>query len=246
MAGGGAERGISVLANGLVLRGADVSILMIADDTVSYPLDPRIHLSAVSVGRTGGSLRKRFMRIRRMRRYFAEHPDSTIIAFGPDVSIFTALSELGQGHRLIFSERNDPAAFPHAFARNLAYGRADVMVFQTLQARDYFGAKLRTRGKVIANPVRRDLPDSLYISQGAERCRTGRIAAVGRLEPQKNHMLLLDAFRRFLCANPSAHRRQVYRLHLYGSGSLLAALESRAKALGTALRKGRRCVRAPA
>ena len=42
MAGGGAERVISILANRFVKLGNQVAILMTAGDTVAYELDPAI------------------------------------------------------------------------------------------------------------------------------------------------------------------------------------------------------------
>ena len=63
MAGGGAERVISILANRFVKLGNQVAILMTAGDTVAYELDPAIELfCAGSV--SGGSMKKRLERMR--------------------------------------------------------------------------------------------------------------------------------------------------------------------------------------
>lgn len=68
MAGGGAERVISILANRFVKLGNQVAILMTAGDTVAYELDPAIELfCAGSV--SGGSMKKRLERIKNMRRF---------------------------------------------------------------------------------------------------------------------------------------------------------------------------------
>ena len=69
---------------------------------------------------------------------------------------------------------------------------------------------------MIPNPV--EIGDTLVWSGEREK----RIVAVGRLEPQKNHSLLLQAFARFRAQYPA------YTLELYGQGSLEAALRGQA------------------
>ena len=80
LAGGGAERVISILANQFVKKNIDVTIMMTAGDTVAYPLDKRIHLLCIG-GTSGGSMRLRLRRIRKMREYFKANRDTVIISF---------------------------------------------------------------------------------------------------------------------------------------------------------------------
>ena len=218
MAGGGAERVISILANRFVEKGIGVTILMTAGDAVAYPLDPRIRLvSAGSV--SGGSMKKRLERIRRMRALFREEKDSVILSFGPGTSFFAVAAELFQKHPFLVSERNDPDACPHPLLRNLVYRRADRLVFQTEDARKRFPKVLQKKGVVIPNPV----ADGLPLPWDGEREKT--VVAVGRLEAQKNYALLLEAFARFSRKFPE------YTLHVYGKGALLEELEEQAARL---------------
>ena len=66
LAGGGAERVISILANRFVQKDIDVTVMMTAGDTVAYPLDNRIRLLSIG-GTSGGSMRLRLRRIRRIK-----------------------------------------------------------------------------------------------------------------------------------------------------------------------------------
>lgn len=207
LAGGGAERVISILANQFAMKGIDVTIMMTAGDAVAYQLDERIHLLCIG-GTSGGSMRLRMKRIKKMRDFFKANKDAIIISFGPGTSFFTVVALLFMGHKMLISERNDPAICPHKKIRNIVYGRADRLVFQTEDARNCFPRRIRKKGIVIPNPIAGNLPD---IYEGE---RKKEIVAVGRLESQKNHKMLFHAFALF-------HRKYPeYTLHLFGEGSL--------------------------
>lgn len=218
MAGGGAERVISILANQFVKQGVDVTILMTAGDAVAYTLDPAIELYCAGTV-SGGSMKKRLERVGRMRRYFKEHRDSVIVSFGPGTSFFAVMADLLLKHPFVISERNDPAACPYPWLRNLVYRRAKRLIFQTEDALNCFPAGLRRKGSIIPNPVISGLPEPW------KGKREETVVAVGRLEPQKNYGMLLEAFTKFYKKFPE------YELHVYGKGSLLEELQKQAKKL---------------
>jgi Glycosyltransferase len=218
LAGGGAERVISILANQFVKKNIDVTIMMTAGDTVAYPLDKRIHLLCIG-GTSGGSMRLRLRRIRKMREYFKANRDTVIISFGPGTSFFAVAASLFLKHRILISERNDPAICPHKKLRNMVYARAERLIFQTEDAKQCFPDRIKRKGIVIPNPVSGNLPAEY------EGVRKKEIAAVGRLETQKNHRMLLQAFAMFHKEFPA------YSLHLFGEGSLKEELERLAEQL---------------
>ena len=217
LAGGGAERVIAILANQFVKKGIDVTIMMTAGDTVAYQLDKRVQLLCIG-GTSGGSMRLRLQRIRKMRDYFKTNKDAIIISFGPGTSFFAVAASLFLGHKMIISERNDPAICPHKKLRDIVYARANRLVFQTEDAMNCFPKVIKNKGMIIPNPVGAGLP----VYEG-ERKKT--IVAVGRLEAQKNHKMLLEAFAMFHKMYPD------YKLQLLGEGSLKETLENQAKQL---------------
>lgn len=219
LAGGGAERVISILANQFVKKGIDVTVMMTAGDEVAYPIEEKVHLLCIG-GRSQGRLRARIKRIKKMRDFFKENSDSIIISFGPGTSFFTVLSILFMNNKLIISERNDPAICRHKFIRNIVYSRAQTLVYQTKEAMMCFPEKLRKKGCVIPNPVSKNLPQPIF----EQREKT--IVAVGRLEPQKNHKMLIRAFAIFSQQFPE------YKLYIYGQGDLERELTELAEALG--------------
>lgn len=219
MAGGGAERVISILANRFMKKGIDTTILMTAGDTVAYELDPAIRLVSAG-GTSGGSLKKRLERLKKMRALFRENKDSVIISFGPGTSFWAVAADMFLGNPFLISERNDPAACPYPVLRNLFYRRAKCLVFQTNDAMQCFPKVLQSRGCVIPNPVIEGLP-APFVGK-----REKTVAAVGRLEEQKNHRMLLEAFARFHQNYPE------YTLHIYGKGVLQEELQKLAQKLG--------------
>lgn len=221
MHGGGAERVIATLANRYVKSGDSVAILMVAGNECVYELHAEVRL--VSIGDVShGNPLTQAKRLLAMRRYFRRH-DGVIVSFSTRINLFTIVAGLGLKKHIVVSERNDPHREKHPFLRNIIYGLSSGgFVFQTEEARDCFSRRIRGRSVVIPNPLRRDLPES------HEGLREKKIAAVGRLEPQKNHRLLLEAFAGFCRKIPD------YELHLFGQGSLERELRMRAQALDIA------------
>lgn len=219
MAGGGAERVIATLANRFVKLGIEVTILMTAGDAVAYELDPAIKLVSAG-GVSGGSMMKRIKRIGKMRECLKKDRDSIVVSFGPGTSFFAVAADLFLHHTFIISERNDPAACPYPVLRNLVYRRAGRLVFQTEDAKKCFPKDIQSKGVIIPNPIGKNLPQAWFGN------REKTIVSVGRLEEQKNHKMLLEAFSIFY------RNHSDYTLHLYGKGHLLDELKQYAKELG--------------
>ena len=219
MDGGGTERVIAVLANYMVQHGHDVTILMTVGEESVYELDNRIKLAGIGE-RTGGRIGKRVERIRKIRRYFREDKERVILSFGIETNLFSILAGLLLKNKILVSERNDPNRCSYPAIRNLLYQFADGFVFQTKAAQQCFGRNIRKKSVVIANPVKDSLPEPF---QGERR---KRISAVGRLEPQKNHKLLISAFAEFYKTHPD------YELFIYGKGELQRELQELAEQSG--------------
>lgn len=217
--GGGAERVIATLANGFAKKGEDVTILMIAGTEQVYSLSDKVEV--ISIGQQSyGRFSKQVKRILNMRRYFRCHSQSTIVSFSTTTNMFTILATVGLNNRVIVSERNDPARCTHKKLRDVIYTLGQRFVFQTEDAKRYFNSKIQNKSVVISNPIRNDLPEP-YLG-----IREKKIAAVGRLEPQKNYLLLLKAFAGFHQKYPE------YNLHIFGQGTLETELKKEVRLLG--------------
>lgn len=219
MAGGGTERVVALLANEYCKRGIEVAILLFAGHETVYPLEDKVEV--VSIGAPSkGSIRVRIERIRKMRKYYQENQSCQIWSFSVMGAVFSVIAAWGQKHYFLVSERNDPNKYDHKRIRNFFYRFADVIVCQTEDALKSFPKGIAGKATVIPNPV--DI-GGLKPYDGE---REKRVVAVGRLQPQKNHKLLIQAFASFVEEYPD------YTLELYGKGEQEAELKSLALQLG--------------
>lgn len=219
MPGGGTERVVALLANEYCRRGIETAILLFAGHETAYPLDERIEVVSVG-GPSGGRMADRVKRLFRMRQYYVRNKGCQIWAFSVMGAVFSAIAAFGQKHFFLVSERNDPNRYDHKRIRNVAYRFADVVVCQTEGAVGGFPKAIAVKSVVVPNPV------DIGVSRPYEGSREHRIVAVGRLEPQKNHKLLLRAFAGF------ARIHQDYTLDIYGKGELEEQLKQLAVTLG--------------
>lgn len=219
MADGGAEKVISILANEFVKAKNEVSIIMVSGDTQLHKLEKEISVIQTG-GRTEGNPLKMLGRIRRLRKLFRENPDAVLVSFEPRVSFYTALASVGLSNKFFASERNNPGSFPHPKFRDYAYKKAKGIVFQSEEARNWFSKEIQEKGVVIENPISDNLPEP-YTG-----IRKKSVVTAGRLEPQKNQKLLMDAFEIFSKEYPD------YTLEIYGKGRLEEELKAYSEELG--------------
>lgn len=218
MSGGGAERVIANLSNELVSREHEVTILLTTAMIVEYNLDSRVELVQISE-RTGHGIKGRIKRIYNLRKYFAKHRECNYISMPTDTNIFVLIASMFLPINLIISERNDPNQYEYPLLRDILYITAKKIVFQTEDAKQCFSKRIQKRSKVILNPVSDNLP-SAY-----EGKKEKKIVTVGRLDPQKNQILLIKAFEKFVESHGN------YELDIYGKGELENALHSFIKEL---------------
>lgn len=219
MVGGGSERVLANLANDFVNKGHEVAILMTAGNDIAYELDSKVKTFSIG-SRTGGSVIGRIKRIFAMRKAFRQDKNQVIVSFGTETNMFALLAGIGLKNKIVISERNDPNQCGFAKIRDMIYPLAEGHVFQTEDAKKCFSKKIQSRSAVIPNPLKEELP-SVF-----EGVRRKEIVAVGRLTPQKNHKLLLRAFRSF------CEKKSDYKLIVYGQGELEQELKDLAKELG--------------
>ena len=163
-------------------------------------------------------------RLFRLRKFFKEHKDATILALSLPADCFAAIFGKTVKNRVVLSERNDPAQYPDSGRyrkfRDFCFRLADACVFQTQDARSYFPESVQKKGVIIPNPINDKIPEF-------DRTNTEKIVmSTGRLKPQKNYPMLLRAFADFSQKYPD------YALEIYGDGFQRQELEALAKELG--------------
>lgn len=223
MTADGAERVMSLLVNTLAFEGHEV-VLLLQSNIIEYELDERVKV--IVVGNNGASNPvSSFLNIYRgTRKVFKQERPDVIVSFMSVVSMYACLCSIGLHIPVIVSERNTPShevrTKVHSIVRNLSYRLAKGAIFQTKEARDYFPKHIRNHSTIIPNPVSDDLP---YADrENMEKS----IVTLGRLDTQKNHKLLIEAFYDFSKLHPN------YTLKLYGKGPLGETLKKQVQEMG--------------
>ena len=209
---GGAERVVSVLADSFCKSGHDISVVLLADNHIYYPIADgvKIHFLDREWKTKKNKASQIIQRIRMIRKTVeAEKPD-VVISFISETNIDVSIALAFHNVPLIVSERSDPTINPPSYAkrvlRRYVYFRPDGFVFQTKYARDYFSKSIQRKSTVILNPLVSTLPE--YFAG----VRDKRIVTVARLSKVKNIPLMLNAFKNFIKIKPE------YYLEIYGEG----------------------------
>lgn len=219
---GGAERVVSVLANEFIKMNNDVRIILTSgDDTCVYPLDSKID---VCITGKGLGVIKNWLSYRKLCK---EYDADVVIAFMDTISIMACTFMCFSKIPVIASERNDPSAKSRKMSllfRVLGWISKYFMagyVFQSNGAKACYSKVAQKKSCIILNPFNTEnLPE--YDFENREK----EIVTMGRLHPQKNHKLLIDAFAII------ADEFKDYKLKIFGDGELKETLQKQIDELG--------------
>lgn len=217
---GGAQRVISILASRMVQKGMDVEIVTYLDAPVLYPIHSEVKITCVQKETEKKSLISNLLWL---RSYFKENAE-IVLSFLAPFNMIALVATMGLRVPIVVADRNDPAKVPGnkviRIARDILYVFADQVVVQTEANKAYFKV-LSKKTTVIYNPV--DLKEYTGLALKSEKDKI--IVSAGRLMPQKNQKMLIDAFSAIMKKFPE------YQLVIYGEGSYREELESYVKAL---------------
>lgn len=204
---GGVERMIITLANEMSRRGHDVA-LMTWDGSGAQPfyeMDPHVRWLKIDIGnaRDRASLTVRIRRARAIRQSLLAWVPDLIICFqgGPFMAMLAYT--IGTRIPLIAAERTAPTLYDYANSpalrrvEHFSFRFARCITVQFPRYRVYYPSHLRSKIIDVANPV--------TVARCAARPgtlpggRRWRLLSVGRLSFQKNHKLLIEAFRLLAC-----------------------------------------------
>ena len=221
---GGAERVISILSRRMIGEGFSVEILILRDKEIFYEFDPRVKITVAEQETKSKNLLKNLFFI---RKYFKKNAD-VILSFLAPFNMAALLTHAWQKSKIVVADRNDPRHIPSnpviRKLRDFLYRFADGVVLQTTQNKAYFGRCVQKKSVVIGNPV--DLREKKKIGLIAEKRH--EIVTAGRLMPQKNQAMLIEAFAAIAADHPE------HTLILYGEGPEREKLEALAKERGVA------------
>jgi len=231
MGNGGAERVMATIANNLC-RDHEVRIVTMTDAECFYPLDSHVSIMGLNrqfnrknkmtklLSMTIGGV-KGFAALRRMIMDW--QPDVLLSFLQATNAIAILLKLSGVKCRVVVSERCAPEErdwFNRWFEKNF-YHRADVVVCQSKAVLNFFHEKHLERMVIIPNPI---ASDAIPMRYEGERRRV--VVGIGRLLPQKNFPMLINAFSKLpdILAD--------YSLEIYGGGPMEKQLQDQIDTLG--------------
>ena len=222
---GGAERQIITIANALAERGHEIYLIILAEYNKKYDITEKVIVRDLSIiEKQYGN--KIFLRFRALKKVYIDIKPDVTIHFWLQSAYLTAFMPKSICGKTIYSERGDPGDAEYngllIKIRNWAFKHIEGFVFQSEGARDYFNDDIKKQSVVIHNSV--SIPDEKFIEPCKERNK--KIVNVGRLHPQKNQKLLIDAFSKIAQEFPE------YCLEIYGDGELESQLNEQIKFLG--------------
>lgn len=232
LAGGGAERVLSTILNASGDWGEryDLHLALLDDETAAYSIAPQVTVHQLDCRHKLGASIVRF------RRLVAHLRPAATLSFLTRANVANAVAMAGRGRPWLISERVNTSAhlgsgraaiFSRALVR-LTYPRASHVIAVSDGVVDdlvnHFGV-VRDRISAIANPVDHSRIAALAAEDVEIEVTADDVVAAGRLVPNKNFAMLLDAF---------AASHIDGRLILMGEGPERATLEAQASRLGIA------------
>ena len=217
---GGAERVMATIANEFAKRGNEVLIVTLKDSSSAYRLDSRVKI----VG-TKGNIQSKYKLIRVLKlilsgikgffyylHYLKTYKPDVVLSFLTYSNLLAVITRLlfVRNVPVVISERADPLKRGNTIKKicEFIYPKADCLVCQSKRVGNYF-RKLDGKAniKVIPNPVNLEC-----VAQTAPEKRRNAIIAVGRLNTQKNFILLMEGFQEIKSGYSD------YIVEIYGQG----------------------------
>ena len=205
---GGAHRVSVILANYLLKKGYDVTIIVWLKSSVDYPIDEGVKVICLN-----------FQNIKGKNRLKACLKTRELIKGNRGANIFVLISRMAVdiyifsrflGIYLIGSERTDPNSEPkkkiYKMIKNIAFFFINKTGYQTNDAKEYFPKMAQKKGTVIPNPLSPNLPKPFH----GERKK--QFVTFCRIDKQKNLPLMIDSFIEVHKKHPD------FILKIYGNG----------------------------
>lgn len=211
---GGAERVLTHLANRWAEQGHDVTIIPFKNIPSFYPLNKRIQCVWLPESPT---LWLKwlffFMKIIAFRYHVHRLKPERVLSFLDKTNLVTLFMLWHQGFTITVSERIDPRRYYihpiWQWLRHKLYPTANHVVVQTSDIASYFPYPTH----IIPNPV---IPTEHCLEA---KTKATRLITFGRLDPQKDHLTLLQAM------NILVKRHPHLQLSIYGEGAERKRLE---------------------
>lgn len=222
---GGAERVIVNLANEFSNRSYEVIFVTSFKVNDEYLLNDKVKRLILEKNNFQQSfMRRNITRTIKLRDICKRENPNIVISFMAEPNFRSIIATMFLKIKTLISVRNDPnKEYPNVlfkFMAKILYLFVSGCVFQTEDAKKWFPKKVQRKSQIILNHVEQKFYEINY--NGKRK----NIITVGRLEPQKNHKLLIESFAKIANDFPNEN------LVIYGDGSQRQILKELTKTLG--------------
>lgn len=225
---GGAERVLVRLAHEWADRGYQISfITFFQENNFCYQLNTKHNnIKLINLGEKKPKANTNFFvqifivakRIFLLKKLFNKLQPNLLISFLFKVNISVLLANIWSKIPIIVSERIDPSkhVIPAFYKklRLMSYRLASNIIVQTKAIKDYFPNYLQKKIFIIPNWVKAPQTKKQLDINNSITTSISKIIAIGRLDQQKNHQLLIRAFAKLADNYPNL------TLTIYGEGIL--------------------------
>ena len=225
---GGTERVVVNLAEYLKSQGIAVTMVTQHQSENEYMLlsgIPRIFSEITETEMKNSRVGNFFARYKKLRSIWKSQRPDWIISFIGKNNIMAVGAALFTGIPVFVSVRGEPTCEYYSFglrffAKTLFYFASGVIV-QTEAAKRFFPSCIRKKAIILKNPL-----NPSFIRPRFEGKRDGRIVAVGRVDSNKNHEMIIRAFSKIAEEFPCTS------LTIYGDGECREKLQKLTEKLG--------------
>ncbi|MCL2717310.1 MAG: glycosyltransferase [Lachnospiraceae bacterium] len=227
---GGSQRVIVNIADYLITRGHQVTMVTQYESKNELWLNKnvkRVISDITAEEKTNSRIRNFYRRFMKLRRIWQSEQPDVILSFIGTNNLMAIMTTRFLAIPVAVSERGDPElTYLTKFLKFLArflLRFANTIVLQTADSRKFFPPAVNRRAAILPNPV-----NPLFFRPRFEGEREKTIVAVGRVDENKNHRMLIQAFSKLADEYPD------YQVIIYGEGDLRNTLISETAALGLA------------
>lgn len=212
---GGTERVLVTLADYLIKQGDTVTVVTQHQVENEYELNPnanRVVWELTDEEISSSRIKNFLSRCKKLRNIWGKRSPDIILSF-IGKNNFMALLTAPKDIPVVVSVRAIPwMEYPTRFMRMVAYvlyGKASAVILQTRNQDMYFSKRAKSKSVVLKNPI-----DGRFLEKPYEGEREHTIVSVGRVDENKNHRMIIDAFA------PLAKDFPDWKVIIYGEGEL--------------------------
>lgn len=211
--GGGAERVVSIWANQLYDKGINVSVMIYGHGKGEYYVNPEVRVYTVVDTYENYKRFSKVTALRLMRKILKDVKPDVMIDFLPHTQIMMMLASTGLGISKIETVRVSPWHITDnrivKILWKVCINRAKAIIVQTDEQKEYFSEKKQYKCITIPNPIS---AGCMAAQKDSFDDKPLRFMAAGRIDPQKNYPIMIEAFAKAHESYPDI------RLDIYGTG----------------------------